>query len=565
MVVRNDSIFYIHKNLLMYRTYHCGDLRKENIGEIIFLSGWIHSIRNLGSVSFIDLRDRYGITQLSIYNKKKLLGKEFIISIYGEVIERLSKNYNNITGDIEILVYHIKVLNSSYTLPFNLGDCNDGNEELRMKYRYLDLRRNIIKNRIIFRHKVTQAIRKYLAKADFIEVETPILVKSTLEGARTFLVPSRLNPGCFYALPQSPQSFKQLLMIGGFDKYFQIVKCFRDEDFRADRQPEFTQIDCEMSFINKEDMIRFFEDLIIFIFNNIRGIQLKKITNLSYKESMHFYGSDKPDLRFEMKFVLFFLKQNLFFWDKELIMGINAKGCAQFTRKKLYEIFSWVRLPQIGIQGLIWIKCLKDGKFQSSVDCDNNDLKNWAFNFNAKEGDLLLILYGEREETQRQLGELRLVMGKRLGFCSPDNFSVLWVVDFPFLKKENKERYYALHNPFTNPQEYFFKKPESMIGQTYDLVINGIEIGGGAIRIHKKNLQEQVFNILGLSKEKTYKELGFLINSFKYGVPPHGGIAFGLDRLVAVLFGEENIRDFIAFPKNNAGRDLMIESPSSSF
>lgn len=550
----------------MYRTYHCGELRKENIGEIIILSGWIHSIRNLGSIRFIDLRDRYGITQLSFYNKKKLLGREFIILIYGEVIERLSKNYHNTTGDIEVLIYDIKVLNSSYTPPFTLEDCSDGNEELRMKYRYLDIRRNLIKNKILFRHKVTQAIRKYLSKADFIEIETPILVKSTPEGARDFIVPSRLNPGYFYALPQSPQSFKQLLMIGGFDKYFQIVKCFRDEDFRADRQPEFTQIDCEMSFVKKEDIINFFEDLIIYIFKSIRGIQLKKIISLSYKESMYSYGSDKPDLRFEMKFVfLFCFKQNIFLWDKELVIGINATGCAQFTRKKLYELISWLKLPQISVQGLIWIKCLKDGKFQSSVDCDNNDLKSWALNFNAKEGDLLLIVYGETEETQKQLGELRLVMGKRLGFCSPDNFATLWVVNFPLFKNENKERYYALHNPFTNPQEYLFKKPESMIGQTYDLVINGIEIGGGSIRIHKSELQEQVFNILGLSSEKTYKELGFLINSFKYGAPPHGGIAFGLDRLVAILFGEENIRDFIAFPKNNAGRDLMIESPSSLY
>lgn len=547
----------------MYKTYHCGELRKENIGEIITLSGWIHSIRNLGSVSFIDLRDRYGITQLSFYNKKKKLGREFVICIYGEVIERLSKNFHNITGDIEVLILNIKVLNSSYMPPFTLEDRSDGNDELRMKYRYLDIRRNIVKNKIIFRHKVTKAVRKYLYKADFIEVETPILVKSTSEGARDFIIPSRMNTGCFYALPQSPQYFKQLLMTGGFDKYFQIVKCFRDEDYRSDRQPEFTQIDCEMSFVKKEDIMRFFEGIILYIFKNIRGIQLKKIISLSYKESIHFYGSDKPDLRFEMKFVNFISKKNILFWDKEFVMGINALGCSKFTKKELDKLFLWLKLPKINAQRLFWIKCLKDGKFQSSVYCDNNDLKNWAFNFNAKEGDLLLIFYGETEETQKKLGELRLEMGKKLGFCSSDNFIALWVVDFPLIKNENKERYYAFHHPFTNPQEYLFKKPESMIGQAYDFVINGIEIGGGSIRINKSDLQEQVFYILGFSKEKVYKEFGFLIYSFKYGAPPHGGIAFGLDRLVAILFGEESIRDFIAFPKNNAGRDFMIESPSS--
>jgi aspartyl-tRNA synthetase len=545
----------------MFRTYHCGELRKENIGEIITLSGWIHSIRNFGSVSFINLRDHYGITQLSFYNKKRLLNREFIICIYGEVIERLSKNFHNATGDIEVIVIDIKLLNYSCTPPFTIEDRSDSNEELRMKYRYLDIRRNLVKNKIIFRHKVIQAIRKYLSKADFIEVETPILVKSSPEGARDFIVPSRINPGFFYALPQSPQSFKQLLMIGGFDKYFQIVKCFRDEDFRVDRQPEFTQIDCEMSFINKEDLIKFFDDFIIYIFKYIRGIQLK-IFNISYKESMHFYGSDKPDLRFEFKFVNLNSQKNILLWDKELVMGINAKGCAQFTMKKLNEVISYI--PQISPyeQGLIWVKCLKHGKFKSSIDCDNNDLKNLAFNFEAKEGDFLIIIYGETEKTQRQLGELRLEIGRKLGFCSTNNFAAVWIIDFPLFKNENKERYYTLHHPFTNPQQFLLKKPERMMGQAYDLVINGIEIGGGSIRIHKSKLQEQVLKMLGFSKEKTYKEFGFLINSFKYGAPPHGGVAFGLDRLVAILFGEENIRDFIAFPKNNAGKDLMIESPS---
>ena len=555
----------------MYRTYHCGELRKENIGEIITLSGWIHSIRNLGSVSFVDLRDRYGITQLTFYNplnnKVNELGREFVICICGEVIERLSKNLHNTTGDIEVLVNNIKVLNASYTPPFTIEDNSDVNEELRMKYRYIDIRRNTVKNKLIFRHKVTLAVRKYLSKADFIEVETPILVKSTPEGARDFVVPSRMHPGCFYALPQSPQSFKQLLMIGGIDKYYQIVKCFRDEDFRADRQPEFTQIDCEMSFVEQEDIIRFFEGLIIYIFKKIRGIQLKKFPRISYKESMHSYGSDKPDLRFEMKFgnLNFLKKKNILFFDKELVIGITAEGCAQYTRKKLNELITWVKIPQIGAQGLIWVKYLKYGKFQSSVDyyCDNKDFKRWALRLNAKEGDLLLIISGKTEETQRQLGELRLEMGRRLGLCSPDKFAPLWVIDFPLLKKENKERYYALHHPFTNPQELLLKKPESMLAQAYDLVINGIEIGGGSIRINQSELQEQVFNILGFSKEIAYKELGYLINSFKYGAPPHGGIAFGLDRLVAVLFGEDSIRDFIAFPKNNAGRDVMIESPSS--
>lgn len=548
----------------MFRTYNCGELRKENIGEIITLSGWIESIRNFGSVSFINLRDYYGSTQLSFYKNKKLLSREFIICINGEVIERLSKNLHNATGDIEVLINDLKILNHSYSPPFTIEDRISKNDELRMKYRYLDIRRNIVKNKFFFRHKVTQAIRKYLVKANFLEVETPILVKSSPEGARDFIVPSRMKPGFFYALPQSPQFFKQLLMVGGFDKYFQIVKCFRDEDFRADRQPEFTQVDCEMSFVNKEYIINFFDDLIKYIFKYIRGIQLKKINSLSYKESMHFYGSEKPDLRFEFKLTILNSKKNIFFWDKELVMGFNAIECAQFTKKKIDELILGLKIPKISpwAQGLIWVKCLQCGKFQSSMDFDNNDLKNWAFNFSAKEGDLLIIIYGETDKTKKQLGELRLEMGRKLGLCQTDNFAALWVVDFPFFKNENKERYYTLHHPFTNPKFLFLKKPERIMGQAYDLVINGIEIGGGSIRIHKNKLQELIFNILGFSKEKTYKEFGFLLNSFKYGAPPHGGIAFGLDRLVAILYGEENIRDFIAFPKNNAGKDLMIESPS---
>ncbi|WP_103326818.1 aspartate--tRNA ligase [Bacteroidetes bacterium endosymbiont of Geopemphigus sp.] len=564
----------------MYRTHHCGALRQEDIGREIVLSGWVHSIRNLGSVSFIDLRDRYGITQLTFYKENPLkkqadeLAREFVIQISGNVVERTSKNPKNLTGDIEVAVSKLQVLNPSLIPPFTIEDQSDGNEELRMRYRYLDIRRNPIKDKLLLRHKIALASRKYLFEIDFIEVETPMLIKSTPEGARDFVVPSRMHPGQFYALPQSPQSFKQLLMIGGIDRYFQIVKCFRDEDFRADRQPEFTQIDCEMSFVEQEDILKLFEGLIVHLFREIRGIQLpSSFPRISYEEAMQTYGSDKPERRFQMTFGMLneLVKNKGFsiFDAQELIIGIAVPGCAEYTRKQLDELTTWVKRPQIGAQTLVWVKYLPQGDFKSSVDkyFDQKDLKEWAHKLKAQAGDLLLILSGKVKETQKQLGELRLEMGRRLGLLDSEKFAPLWVVDFPLLERsENNEHYHALHHPFTAPQEkdrsLMKSTPEKVRAQAYDLVINGSEIGGGSIRIHQSELQEQLFSLLGFSKEKAYEQFGFMINAFQYGAPPHGGIAFGLDRLAAVLAAEESIRDFIAFPKNNSGRDLMIQSPS---
>ena len=564
----------------MYRTHNCGELRQENAGLKIILSGWVHAIRNLGSVSFIDLRDYYGVTQLTFYKENSLkkqadkLAREFVIQISGIVMTRTSKNLKNPTGDIEVVVSKLIVLNSSLIPPFTIEDQSDGNEELRMKYRYLDIRRNPIKNKLLLRHKIALASRKYLSNIDFIEIETPILIKPTPEGARNFIVPSRMHLGQFYALMQSPQSFKQLLMIGGIDRYFQIVKCFRDEDFRTDRQPEFTQIDCEMSFVEQEDILKLFEGFITYLFQEIRGIKLPiRFPRISYDEAMQTYGSDKPDVRFQMTFgVLNELVKNKGFsiFDiQELTIGIAVPGCAKYTHKQLDELTAWVKNPKIGAQGLVWVKCLPEGNFKSSVDkyFEQKDLKSWAYKLKAQVGDLLLILSGKMKETQKQLGELRLEMGLRLGLLNSEEFAPLWIVDFPLLERtENNKHYHSLHHPFTAPQEkdlLLMKNfPEKVRAQAYDLVINGSEIGGGSIRIYQSELQEKIFSLLGFSKEKTYEQFGFLIDAFHYGSPPHGGIAFGLDRLAALLAGEENIRDFIAFPKNNSGRDLMVQSPS---
>lgn len=564
----------------MYRTHHCGSLRKENVGQKISLSGWVQSIRNLGSVTFIDLRDRYGITQLTFYKENPLkakadeLAREFVLQVFGMVVQRVCENRQNPTGGIEVVVSEFKVLNPSLTPPFTIEDQTDGNEELRMKYRYLDIRRNPIKNKLLLRHKIALTVRNYLSEFDFVEVETPVLIKSTPEGARDFVVPSRMQLGQFYALPQSPQSFKQLLMVGGLDRYFQIVKCFRDEDLRSDRQPEFTQIDCEMAFVEQEDVLRFFEEFIIHLFQKICGIQLPTpFPRISYDQAMRTYGSDKPERRFGMTFEtlteLVKGKGFALFDTQELTIGMVIPGAAGYTRKQLDELTTWVKRPQIGAQGLIWVKCLEQESFRSSVDkyFKQEDFKAWAHKLKAREGDLLLVLTGKTRKVQKQLGQLRVEMGRKLGLINSNEFAPLWVIDFPLLEKEDNGNYHALHHPFTAPQEkdlvLMERSPEKVRAQAYDLVINGVEIGGGSIRICQSELQERLFSLLGFSKEKAYKQFGFLINALKYGAPPHGGIAFGLDRLTAVLAKEESIRDFIAFPKNNVGKDLMIESPSA--
>lgn len=560
----------------MYRTHNCGELRKSDINSKVKLSGWVQRIRNKGFLIWIDLRDRYGITQLFINSENvsddvikttKLLGREFVISIDGKVIEREAYNNKIATGEIEISVESIEILNKSEIPPFTIEDESDGGDELRMKYRYLDLRRNPIKNNLIFRNDLSFEIRKYLKDNGFIDIETPYLIKSTPEGARDFVVPSRINPGEFYALPQSPQTFKQLLMISGFDKYFQIVKCFRDEDLRADRQPEFTQIDCEMSFVNQDDVISTFEGLIKYLFKNCLNINLKDFKRISYGEAIEKYGTDKPDTRFEMDFFNLSekAKGNGFkiFDDSEAIYGFNVKSGAELSRKEIDSYVDWVKRPQIGVLGLIWIKHNMDGSIKSSIDkfFDADQLKNLT---NSSPGDISFIISGNKKKTLTQLGALRIEVAERFGLRNNKEFEALWVTDFPLFEwDEESKSYHSMHHPFTSPVDGVINKdPSKTFANAYDLVINGNEIGGGSIRIHDKELQQKVFSILGFSEKEANDQFGFLLNAFKYGAPPHGGIAFGLDRLVAVMNNDETIRDYIAFPKNNSGRDVMIDSPS---
>jgi len=575
----------------MYRTHTCGELRPEHIGTKVTLSGWIQTIRKVSAnLIFIDLRDRYGITQLqfsedevkttmeafenSLVFKAGKLGREFVIQAEGTVIERSSKNEVIPTGHIEVKVENMEVLNPSKLPPFTIEDETDGGEELRMQYRYLDLRRNPVQNKLRLRNKVALETRKYLDSQDFLDVETPVLIKSTPEGARDFVVPSRMNEGQFYALPQSPQTFKQLLMVSGFDRYYQIVKCFRDEDLRADRQPEFTQIDCEMAFVEQEDVLRTFEGMIQHLFREVRGVELdEKFPRLTYAEAMERFGSDKPDMRFGMEFVnLNEVAQGKGFnvFDAaEVVLAINAEQCAVYTRKQLDALTNWVKRPQIGAKGLVYVKCNEDGTFKSSVDkfYSQDDLKEWADKAEAKPGDLLLVLSGELDKTRKQMNELRLHMGDELGLRNPNVFKPLWVVDFPLLEwDEETERYHAMHHPFTSPKPEDFnlidKEPGKVRANAYDLAMNGVELGGGSIRIHDRELQSRMFDLLGFTKEEAEAQFGFLMSAFEYGAPPHGGLAFGLDRLVATMGGSESIRDYIAFPKNNSGRDIMIDAPS---
>ncbi len=565
----------------MLRTSTCGELRKDDCGKEVILCGWIQRMRDLGGMTFIDLRDHYGIAQLAfsielnkeLYEKAKTFGREYVIKVSGTVIERSNKNPNIPTGEIEIIVNSLELLNSSDNVPFTIEDETDGGEELRMKYRYLDIRRNIVRNNLILRHRMAFEARSFLNQLDFVEVETPVLIKSTPEGARDFLVPSRMNAGQFYALPQSPQTFKQLLMIGGFDRYFQLVKCFRDEDFRADRQPEFTQIDCEMSFITKKDIFEIFEGLIRHLFIKLKGIKPDDFLVQSYHDAMKYYGTDKPDLRFGMRLVELndIVKGKGFrvFDDAEMVAGIKVEQCAAYTRKQIDELTEWVKRPQIGGKGLVYVKINTDGTIRSSIDkfYSEDELRKCADAFNADEGDLLLIMAGDKAATRKALGELRLEMGSRLELRDPGKFKCLWIEDFPLLEwDEETKRYYAMHHPFTSPLEEDIPKLGTDLANVranaYDLVINGVEIGGGSIRIHDKKMQEKMFEVLGMSKEEAYKQFGFLMEAFRYGAPPHGGIALGFDRLVALFAGTDSIRDVIAFPKNNAGRDIMIDSPA---
>ena len=569
----------------MYRTHNCGELRISDVNKTVSLSGWVATSRDLGGLTFIDLRDRYGITQLTfnmdekpeLCNEARKLGREFVIKVTGKVKERSSKNTNRATGDVEISVENLEILNTSKVPPFTIEEETDGGEDLRMRYRYLDLRRPIVQQNLIFRSNLAIECRKYLAEQSFIEVETPVLIKSTPEGARDFVVPSRMNKGQFYALPQSPQTFKQLLMVSGFDKYFQIVKCFRDEDLRADRQPEFTQIDCEMSFITQEDILNTFEGLTKHIFKSTLNIELGDFERMRYDDAMRLYGNDKPDLRFGMQFVelneLTKGKNFAIFDAAELVLGICAPGASGYSRKQIDELTEWVKRPQIGAKGLVYIRCEEDGSFKSSVDkfYDQSDLETIAKSFSANKGDMIFILSGETDKVRKQMSELRLEMGSRLGLRDPKVYKPLWVVDFPLLEwDETTERFYAMHHPFTSPKKEDI--PNMMNGDhqalkdlradAYDLVINGVEIGGGSIRIHDRDLQALNFKLLGFTPEKAEEQFGFLMGAFEYGAPPHGGIAFGFDRLCAVMNGVNNIRDFIAFPKNNQGKDMMIDAPS---
>ena len=566
----------------MYRTHNCGKLRLTNVGQNVMLSGWIQKIRKLGAMTFIDLRDRYGLTQLVIDDKSDAslilavsgLGREFVVKIEGRVIERSSKNSKIPTGEIEVKVENLLTLNPSEIPPFTIEDETDGGDELRMKYRYLDLRRNPVKDALILRHRMAQEVRKYLDSKDFIEVETPVLIKSTPEGARDFVVPSRMNPGEFYALPQSPQTFKQLLMVAGFDKYFQIVKCFRDEDLRADRQPEFTQIDCEMSFVERNDILATFEGLTKHLFKFVKGIDItESFQKLSYQDAMTFYGSDKPDLRFEMKFVDLTDsvkgKGFVVFDGAEYIGGICATGCVSYSRKQIDELTEFIKKPQIGGKGIVYIRMEEDGSIKSSVDkfYTPEDLLSIALKMNAKKGDLILLMSGDRKKTLTALCELRLEMGNRLNLRDKNKYAPLWVVDFPLLEwSEEVKRFFAMHHPFTSPipedLKLFDTDPGAIRANAYDLVINGVEIGGGSIRIHDKQLQQKMFEVLGFTPEDAEAQFGFLMTAFKFGAPPHGGIAFGFDRLCSLFGGADSIRDYIAFPKNNSGRDVMINSPA---
>jgi len=566
----------------MLRTHTCGELNIGNLNETVTLCGWVQKSRDLGAMTFIDIRDRYGLTQLvfntdsdvELREKSRSLGREFVIKVTGKVLERTSKNAKMATGEIEIGVTDIEVLNSSKIPPFMIEDETDGGEELRAKYRYLDLRRTPIRNNLVLRHKMAQEVRKYLDGRGFIEVETPVLIKSTPEGARDFVVPSRMNPGEFYALPQSPQTFKQLLMVSGFDRYFQIVKCFRDEDLRADRQPEFTQIDCEMAFITQEDILNIFEGLTHHLFKTVKGIDIGRVPRMQYGDAMRLYGSDKPDVRFGMQFVELndVVKGKGFgiFDNAELVVGINAKGCAEYTRKQIDELTEWLKRPQIGVTGMIYCRYNTDGTLKSSVDkfYNEDELTNWAAAFEAEPGDLMLVLAGQTDKVRKQLNELRLEMGNRLGLRDKNTFAPLWVLDFPLLEwDEETGRYHAMHHPFTSPKPedipMLDTAPGDVRANAYDLVINGTEIGGGSIRIHDRGLQSLMFKHLGFSPEEAQKQFGFLMDAFEYGAPPHGGIAFGFDRLVSIFAGLDSIRDVIAFPKNNSGRDVMIDTPST--
>ena len=567
----------------MYRSHNCGELNASHINTEVTLAGWVQKSRDKGFMNWVDLRDRYGITQLifdesrtekSVFEIAKTLGREFVIQVKGTVIEREAKNKNIPTGEIEILVTELNILNAALTPPFTIEDETDGGEDIRMKYRYLDIRRNPLKNSLLFRHKVAMEVRKYLSDLDFCEVETPYLIKSTPEGARDFVVPSRMNEGQFYALPQSPQTFKQLLMVGGMDKYFQIVKCFRDEDLRADRQPEFTQIDCEMAFVEQEDILNIFEGLTRHLLKEIKGIEVDKFPRMTYEHAMKTYGNDKPDIRFGMEFgeLNEFAQHKEFpvFNAAELVVGIAVPGAGNYTRKEIDALIDWVKRPQVGASGMVYAKCNEDGTFKSSVDkfYDQDDLANWAKITGAKAGDMIFVLSGPANKTRAQLSALRMELATRLGLRNPAVFAPLWVVDFPLLEfDEESGRYHAMHHPFTSP------KPEDMAlletdpgkvrANAYDMVLNGNEIGGGSIRIHDKATQQLMFKYLGFSEEEAKAQFGFLMDAFQFGAPPHGGLAFGLDRLVAILGGQETIRDFIAFPKNNSGRDVMIDAPSA--
>jgi len=566
----------------MYRSHNCGDLRINNVNQTVTLSGWVQKTRDLGGMTFVDIRDRYGISQLTfnmdtnseLCQKARSLGREYVIQVTGKVVERSNKNKNISTGEIEIEVDKLEILNASKTPPFTIEDETDGGDDLRMKYRYLDIRRKPIRDNLVLRHLITKETRNYLDNQKFIEVETPYLIKSTPEGARDFIVPSRMNQGQFYALPQSPQTFKQLLMVGGIDKYYQIVKCFRDEDLRADRQPEFTQIDCEMSFVEQDDILNTFEGLIKHLLKKIKNIAVNCFPKMTYDEAISLYGTDKPDTRFGMLFVELndLAKKNNFmvFDNAELIVGFNAKGCAEFSRKQLDKLTEYIKRPQIGAQGLVYCKCNKDGTFKSSIDkfFSHEDLKKFSEKMEAEPGDLLLIMAGKKNKVRKQLNELRLELAEQLGLRDPNNFAPLWVVDFPLLEwDEESKRFHAMHHPFTAPKNEDIDKlsssPIDVRANAYDLVLNGSEIGGGSIRIHDKELQKTLFKHLGFSDEEAKNQFGFLMDAFEYGAPPHGGIAFGLDRLCSLFGGQESIRDFIAFPKNNSGRDIMIDAPSN--
>ena len=566
----------------MYRSATCGELRISDVGKEVVLAGWVQRSRDLGGMTFVDLRDRYGLTQLAfnmdtnaaLCEEARKWGREFVVQVEGKVVERYSKNANMLTGEIEIEVTSCKVLNASLTPPFTIEDDSDGGDDLRMQWRFLDLRRNPLKQNLMLRHKLGIETRKYLDSLEFLEIETPYLIKSTPEGARDFVVPSRMNPGQFYALPQSPQTFKQLLMVSGYDRYYQIVRCFRDEDLRADRQPEFTQIDCEMAFVEQEDILNTFEGLIRHLFKAVKNVDIPEVPRMLYSEAMRLYGSDKPDIRFGMTFKdLTDLGQGKGFGvfdSAQTVLAINVPGSAGYTRAQLDELTEWIKRPQIGAKGLIYVRCNEDGSMKSSVDkfFDGEALAAWGARCETKPGDLILVLSGDLNTTRKQLNELRLLMGGRLGLRNPEVFAPLWVMDFPLLEfNEEEGRYFAMHHPFTSPKpdqiHLLDTDPGSVNANAYDFVLNGVEIGGGSIRIHDRSVQARMFDLLGFTKEEAQAQFGFLLNAFEYGAPPHGGLAFGFDRLCSLFGGSEGIRDFIAFPKNNSGRDVMIDAPST--